>query len=194
MDNKYYTVKQIADACNTYKKRIERYIESHEIKESYRDGAHNTKYYDENVYKQIMLDLGSNAFVKADTAKSLIESQNVIQNELAEKNKQIDRLMKLLETEQAHNKELENQAKLIESAKNEEIGAIRDELEALLKESNKNMTEAQKSLESTKNSEIEHVKHIQELENTINELKEENRNLKQQTRHEPKKRWFQFWK
>lgn len=182
MGNTYYTIKQIADACNTYKKRIERYIESHEIKESYRDGSHNTKYYDENVYKQITLDLGSNAFVKVNTANGLIESQSVLQNELTEKNKQIDRLMALLETEQTHTKELENQVKMIESAKKEETGAIQAKLDAFIDEANKNIANYQKSLESTKKAEIEHVKRIRELEQQIEDLKK------------PEKKWYQFWK
>lgn len=191
---KYYTVLELAQGAQTYKKRVERYLEAHKIEPDYRDGKRGTKYYNENVKKMIDIDLNQVQFVRNETTKEVIKSNDLLVQEvselnkqLREKNNQINGLLDLLKQEQERNKRLSDD-------RNSDLASIKNELETFLKESNKNMTEAQKSLESTKNREIEHVKHIQELENTINELKEENQNLKQQARHEPKKRWFQFWK
>lgn len=203
--DKYYTIKEIANACNTYKKKIERYLKANNIEPDYVDGAHYTKYYNKHVYEQALIMLSSDKKVLQDTTNGLKETQglyereiNELSNQLRENSKQLTRALDMLKEERDHSKELElrihDLEKDLEKNKTHETGAIQAKLDSFIDEANKNIANYQKSLESTKKAEIEHVKHIQELENTINELKEENRNLKQQTRHEPKKRWFQFWK
>lgn len=199
--DKYYTIKEIANACNTYKKKIERYLKANNIEPDYVDGAHYTKYYNKHVYEQALIMLSSDKKVLQDTTNDLKETQglyereiNELSNQIRESSKQLTRALDMLKEERDHSKELELRIYDLEKNKTQETTTIQAKIDAFLNEANKNIADYQKSLESTKNREIEHVKHIQELENTINELKEENQNLKQQARHEPKKRWFQFWK
>ncbi len=191
--DKYYTIKEIANACNTYKKKIERYLKANNIEPDYVDGAHYTKYYNKHVYEQALIMLSSDKKVLQDTTNGLKETQglyereiNELSNQLRENSKQLTRALDMLKEERDHSKELElrihDLEKDLEKNKTHETGAIQAKLDAFIDEANKNIANYQKSLESTKKAEIEHVKRIQELEQEIEDLKK------------PEKKWYQFWK
>lgn len=191
--DKYYTIKEIANACNTYKKKIERYLKANNIEPDYVDGAHYTKYYNKHVYEQALIMLSSDKKVLQDTTNGLKETQglyereiNELSNQLRENSKQLTRALDMLKEERDHSKELElrihDLEKDLEKNKTHETGAIQAKLDAFIDEANKNIANYQKSLESTKKAEIEHVKRIRELEQEIEDLKK------------PEKKWYQFWK
>lgn len=191
--DKYYTIKEIANACNTYKKKIERYLKANNIEPDYVDGAHYTKYYNKHVYEQALIMLSSDKKVLQDTTNGLKETQglyereiNELSNQLRENSKQLTRALDMLKEERDHSKELElrihDLEKDLEKNKTHETGAIQAKLDAFIDEANKNIANYQKSLESTKKAEIEHVKRIRELEQQIEDLKK------------PEKKWYQFWK
>lgn len=187
--DKYYTIKEIANACNTYKKKIERYLKANNIEPDYVDGAHYTKYYNKHVYEQALIMLSSDKKVLQDTTNGLKETQglyereiNELSNQLRENSKQLTRALDMLKEERDHSKELELRIHDLEKNKTHETGAIQAKLDAFIDEANKNIANYQKSLESTKKAEIEHVKRIQELEQEIEDLKK------------PEKKWYQFWK
>lgn len=187
--DKYYTIKEIANACNTYKKKIERYLKANNIEPDYVDGAHYTKYYNKHVYEQALIMLSSDKKVLQDTTNDLKETQglyereiNELSNQLRENSKQLTRALDMLKEERDHSKELESRIHDLEKNKTHETGAIQAKLDAFIDEANKNIANYQKSLESTKKAEIEHVKRIRELEQQIEDLKK------------PEKKWYQFWK
>lgn len=191
--DKYYTIKEIANACNTYKKKIERYLKANNIEPDYVDGAHYTKYYNKHVYEQALIMLSSDKKVLQDTTNGLKETQglyereiNELSNQVRENSKQLTRALDMLKEERDHSKELElrihDLEKDLEKNKTHETGAIQAKLDAFIDEANKNIANYQKSLESTKKAEIEHVKRIRELEQEIEDLKK------------PEKKWYQFWK
>ena len=108
------TIKQIADELQIDKQKVYRYIKSHHISEAHHE-AHQkgkTKYYDEVAQTQIKKAFAEKTKSKRSTSKStsdlhhealneaLLDTIEMLKNELKIKNEQIEKMHVLLDQEQ----------------------------------------------------------------------------------------------
>lgn len=108
------TIKQIADELNVDKQKVYRFIKSHHINEALREAhqKNNVKYYDEAAQTQIRKAFETKSTSKRSTSKStskvhhetlneaLLDTIDMLKNELKTKNEQIENLHTLLDQEQ----------------------------------------------------------------------------------------------
>lgn len=108
------TIKQIADELQIDKQKVYRYIKSNHINEALREAhqKNNVKYYDEAAQMQIKKAFAAKSTSKRSTSKStskvhhealneaLLDTIDMLKNELKTKNEQIENLHTLLDQEQ----------------------------------------------------------------------------------------------
>ncbi|MCI5494974.1 MAG: hypothetical protein MR407_01370 [Roseburia sp.] len=108
------TIKQIADELQIDKQRVYRYIKANHINEALREAhqKNNVKYYDEAAQMQIKKAFAAKITSKRSTSKStsdlhhealneaLLDTIEMLKNELKIKNEQIEKMHVLLDQEQ----------------------------------------------------------------------------------------------